>query len=41
LVPSPKKKAPRKKMIVVKDKDGKDEKVEKNGWMVKYYTSLL
>jgi hypothetical protein len=34
------KKTPRKKAVVVKNKD-KEGELEKNGWMVKYYTWLL
>jgi hypothetical protein len=40
-IPIPMKKAPRKKAVVVKDEDEEGDKAEKNGWMWKYYTSLL
>jgi hypothetical protein len=38
-VPIPKKRTPRKKVIVMKIK--KIKNLEKIGWMVKYYTSLV
>jgi hypothetical protein len=38
-IPIPKKRTPRKKVIVMKIK--KIKKLEKIGWMVKYYTSLV
>jgi hypothetical protein len=41
LVPIPKKKTPKKKVVVVKNEDEEGEKARKFGWMVKYYTSLL
>jgi hypothetical protein len=41
LVPIPKKKILRKKVVVVKDKNEEGDKAKKIGWIVKYYTSLL
>jgi len=41
LVPIPKKKKLKKKVVMVKYENEKGEKVLKIGWMVKYYTSLL
>jgi hypothetical protein len=41
LVPIPKKRTPRKKVVVVKDEDEEGKKARKFEWMVKYYTSLL
>jgi hypothetical protein len=35
-----KEKRTRKKVVVVKTKDEKDNKTKKIGWMVRYYTSF-
>jgi hypothetical protein len=36
-----KKRAPKKKLVVVKAKMKKVKKLKRFGWMVKYYTSLF